>query len=195
MCELEARTIATMTGDYDDEDIEYVMKTYDELLKHIGFEDNRRDARFIVKFYDIFYYMPDDYNKEEAFDVLFENFCLRMSNMVEELMYENDKLDESIMLSNIFVGHYQPFNVYIPEITKENAIDIAMKIYNEIGYRADEYVDNYVFMVELLQNLEDNYMEYWKEFLEETDFPKERIEEMMSKYNHDKNKSDKERRK
>ena len=59
MNKLEAQMIVENTGNYSEEDVEEVMDTYEELMKNVGFEDNRRDKRYIVKFHDIFYYMPD----------------------------------------------------------------------------------------------------------------------------------------
>ena len=53
------------TGNYDDTDVDYIMDTYKELVKHMGFEDNRGDSRYIVKFHDIPYYTPYDRDNEQ----------------------------------------------------------------------------------------------------------------------------------
>ena len=74
MNKLEAQAIIENTGNYDEDEIEEVLGVYETVLKHIGFEDKRRDNRFIVKFHDIFYYTPDECEEIEM-DRLFEEFC------------------------------------------------------------------------------------------------------------------------
>lgn len=194
MNKLEAQAIIEKTGNYDKEDMEDIMNIYDEVVKHIGFEDKRRDKRYIVKFHDIFYYTPEEIQKNEVtFDMLFENFCNQQVEYMEEYFFEK-KIYIDDMLHPMYVGHYQAFIVDIPEITSENAAEITMNVYNEFPYEGDKYVKNYIEVVNTLQDLEDNYMDYWIEFLEnEAEFrniPKKYVEETKNNY-----KKDKERRK
>lgn len=191
MNKLEAQIIVENTGNYYDEEMEEILNIYEELLKHVGFEDNRRDKRYIVKFHDICYYTPKELEEDDdRFWNLFDAFC---EDQVEWLKEENNvnHIDEEEMLTRWSVGHYQAFKVDIPEITKENAIDIAMKVFDEVDYDGVEYVKNYIIMVNNLQAMEDNYMEDWIEFLRCGEY----IEEKSIKEIEDKYKSDKERRK
>lgn len=190
MNKLEAQIVVENTGNYDEEDIEYILETYEELEKHIGFEDKRRDKRYIVKFHDICYYTPYDENNEQKFWNLFDIFCEDQAEWLEE-ENKTEKIDEELMLTRWCVGHYPAFRVDIPEITKENTIEKAMEIYDEVGYRGQEYVKSYIFMVNNLQAMEDNYMDMWIEFLRDGEYIKEEsIKEIEDKY-----KSYKERRK
>lgn len=187
---LEAQIVVENTGNYDDTDIEYIMDTYKELVKYIGFEDNRRDSRYIVKFHDILYYTPYDKDNEQEFWNLFDMFCQDQYECLEDTWNEAD-IDIDMMLTRMNVGHYPAFVVDIPKIEETNAVDLAMEIYDEVGYRGPEYVKSYVYMVNILQELEDDYMEYWAEFLRANEYmPEDTIKEMENKY-----KSDKERRK
>lgn len=190
MNKLEAQIVVENTGNYDEEDIEYILETYEELEKHVGFEDKRRDSRYIVKFHDICYYTPYDEGNEQEFWNLFDMFC---EDQVEWLEEENktEGIDEELMLTRYNCGHYPAFKVNIPEITKENTIEKAMEIYDEAGYRGPEYVKSYIFMVNNLQAMEDDYMNEWIDFLRAGEYIKEEsIKEIEDKY-----KSDKERRK
>ena len=191
MNKLEMQAIAEASGNYDEEDIEYILETYEELCKHIGFEDRRKDSRYVVKFHDICYYTPyNGDNNEQEFWNLFDIFC---EGQVEWMKEENitEGIDTDLMLTRYNCGHYPTFTVDIPEITNENATELAMKIYDEAGYRGAEYVKSYVFMVNNLQAMEDNYMYEWIEFLRAGEYmPEKDIKEMEDKY-----KSDQERRK
>ena len=189
MNKLEAQTIINQTGNYTDEDIEYIMGIYKNVVKHIGFEDKRRDSRFVVKFHDIFYYMPDGIEAAEI-DNLFEAFCEDMYDSV--ICQANEKhIDVDEMLHPMYVGSYQAFVVNIPEITNDNAIDVAMQVYDEFTYEGKEYVENYVYLVDLLQDLEDNYMKYWFDFLDGNEYYTQKtIDDMKNTY-----KKDMERRK
>ena len=172
------------TGNYDEEDIEYIMDIYNELVKHIGFEDKRRDKRFIVKFHDVFYYTPEGMD-EETFNTWFEDFCRwEYDYILDQAKEKNIDIDE--MLTRMNVGHYQAFLVDIPEITEENAVDLAMDVFDEMEYNGCEYVKNYIEVVNMLQDLEDNYMEEWMCMLEANELiPKEKIDEMRKRYNED----------
>jgi hypothetical protein len=76
--------------------------------------------------------------------------------------------------------------VNIPGITNENAIDIAMRVYDEFNYEGKEYVENYIYLVDLLQDLEDNYMEYWFDFLDGNEYyTQQTIDEMKEEYHKD----------
>ena len=186
MNKLEARIIVEDTGNYDEEDTDYILKICEELEKNIGFEDNRRDIRFVVKFHDICYYSPDEkIISDSEFWNLFDIFC---EEQIEWICKENEEegIDGELMLSNYSCGHYQAFRVDISEITKENIIDKAMEIYDEVGYRGAEYVKSYIFVVKNLQYMEDNYMEDWFEFLRCGEYiPEEEIKNMEEKYHKD----------
>lgn len=183
MNKLEAQALIENSGNYVEEEIEDVLDVYEELIKNVGFEDNRRDNRYIVKFHDIFYYMPDEV--EEKIDGLFEDFCYEQSEIIEDELKENN-IDIDYMLTNYDVGHYRAFKVEIPEITKENTADLAMEIYDEFNYKGKDYVKDYIYTVNILQDLEDNYMDYWIEFLEGNEFIDEKyIKEIKENYKKD----------
>lgn len=190
MNRLEAQALIEADGYYDENDMDYILETYDELIKNIGFEDKRRDKRYIVKFHDIGYYMPYDGDNEIDFWNLFDLFC---QDEIEWMDEENKEkgVDEEIMLTDWNCGHYPSFRVNIENITEENAAELAMKIYDEVGYKGREYVENYIFMVNNLQTMEDNYMWNWIEFMRAGEYmPEKDIKEMEEKY-----KADQERRK
>lgn len=157
MLSLEARAIIENTGNYDEDDIDSIEEIYEDVIKHIGFQDNRRDSRFIVKFHDIFYYMPEEYEKVygDSIDFIFEDFC----DFQYETIMDNAK-EEGINIANMLtrydIGHYKGFIVNIPEITQENAIEIAMEIFDQLDYDGKKYASDYVYVVNMLQNLEDN---------------------------------------
>ena len=184
MNKLEAQIVVENTGNYDEEEIEEILGVYETVMKHVGFEDKRRDSRFIVKFHDIFYYAPDEYEAAE-FDNLFEEFCNAQYENVLDLLWEKH-IDIDEMLHPMCVGHYQAFVVNIDEITNDNAIDIAMKVYDEFSWNGKEYVENYIYAVDILQDLEDNYMNYWIEWLELNEImPEKTIKEIEKKYHED----------
>ena len=186
MPRIEAQIGAENTGNYDEEDIEYILDTYDELEKHIGFEDNRNDSRYVVKFHDICYHSPsEEIISDEEFWDLFSMFCDDQAEWMDE-ENKTEGIDEDLMLTRYNCGHYQAFRVDIPEITEENIIEKAMEIYDEAGYRGPEYVKSYVCMVKNLQAMEDNYMENWIDFLRCGEYiPEEDIKNMEEKYHKD----------
>ena len=183
--ELEARTIIENTGNYDECEIDDVLDVYKNVMKHVGFRDERRDSRFIVKFHDIFYYTPDEYYNEHAdeLNALFEEFCeMEYEYIMDEINTVGIDLDK--MFAQYDVGHYKAFDINIDEITEENAAEIAMQIYDEHPYTADRYMDDRAYLVNLLQDLEDNYMEYWIEFLKNTpDISQDLITQTEDAYN------------
>lgn len=190
MNKLEAQAIIESTENYVEEEIEDIMRIYDEVVKYIGFEDNRRDKRYIVKFHDIFYYTSEEIQKDDAtFDGMFEDFCEQQVEYMEEyFLEEHIPIDD--MLHPMYVGHYPVFIVDIPSITMENAAQVAMNVYDEFNYEGEAYVKNYIKVVNTLQSLEDNYMEYWIDYLDnEAEFrniPKKYVEETRQAYNKDK---------
>ena len=185
MNKLEARIVVENTGNYYEEEIEEILEIYETVMKHVGFKDDRNDSRFIVKFHDIFYYTPEEIEDTDKFNSLFDAFCEDMYDNITEQAYEkNINIDE--MLHPMHVGHYQAFVVDIEEITNDNAIDVAMKVYNEFNYNGKEYVENYIYLVDLLQDLEDNYMKYWFDFLDLNEYyPQKTIDEMINNYHKD----------
>lgn len=185
MNKLEARIIVENTGNYDEEEIEEVLEVYEAVMKHIGFKDNRRDSRFIVKFHDIFYYAPKDIEDTDVFNSLFDTFCNDMYDVIMEEAHEKN-IDVDYMLHPMYVGSYQAFVENIEEITNDNAIDVAMRVYDEFYSDGKEYVEDYIYLVDLLQDLEDNYMEYWFDFLDGNEYyPQEMIDEMKNNYHKD----------
>ena len=176
--ELEAR--AFFEKDYDEEEVEDLIDVYKEVVKHIGFKDNRRDNRFVVKFHDIFYHTPQLNNEEqEIFDVLFEDFCnWQYESIMDDCKY--NRIDIKSMLSNRMCGHYSTFLVEIPEITEENAAEVTEKLYDEgVSY---DYVNDYVYVVESLEKMEKYYMEDWLNFIEDSDLPRNIIAETRENY-------------
>lgn len=185
MNKLEAQIVVENTGNYDEEEIEEVIEVYETVMKHVGFKDNRRDSRFVVKFHDIFYYTPEEIENTDEFNGLFDEFC---NDMYECIIGRADlkHIDITEMLHPMYVGSYQAFVVNIEEITNYNAIDVAMKVYNELNSDGKEYVENYIYLVNLLQDLEDNYMEYWFDFLDGNEYyPQKMIDKMKEEYHKD----------
>lgn len=186
MNKLEARIIVENTENYAEEEIDEILEIYETVMKHLGFKDNRRDSRFVVKFHDIFYYAPKEIEDTDTFNSLFDAFC---SDMYENIICQADErnIDIDRMLCRMYVGSYQAFMVDIEEITNDNAIDIAMKVYDEFDYNGGkEYVEDYIYLVDLLQDLEDNYMEYWFDFLDGNEYyPQEMIDKMKEEYHKD----------
>lgn len=185
MNKLEAQVIIENTGNYDEDEIDEVLGVYETVLKHIGFEDRRRDNRFVVKFHDIFYYAPDEISNTEKFNGIFDLFCDDMYGYIVETVNEKN-IDVDEMLHPMYVGHYQAFIVDIPEITDSNAIDVAMQVYDEFSWNGKDYVENYIHLVNAMQDIEDNYMEYWFDFIEGNEyFPQETINKMKDEYHKD----------
>lgn len=185
MNKLEAQIYVENTGNYDEEETEDILEVYETVMKHVGFKDNRRDSRFIVKFHDIFYYAPEEMGNTDEFNSLFDAFCNDMYDNITEQAHEKN-IDIDYMLHPMCVGSYQAFVVNIEEITNDNAIDIAMKVYDEFNYDGREYVEDYVYLVDLLQDLEDNYMEYWFDFLDGNEYyPQKMIDKMKEEYHKD----------
>lgn len=190
MNKLEAQVIIENTGNYEEEEIEEVLDVYEEVIKHVGFKDERRDKRYVVKFHDICYYVPQEYEEEHEgeFWGLFDEFCGEQIQILEEYFKEED-IDINEMLCSYYCGHYQTFKVDIPEITDANAVEIAMNAYDEFNYKGGKYVKDYIEVVNSLQELEDNYMEYWIEFLSlREDFPDKYLKEIKENYKRDKEK-------
>ena len=177
------------TGNYEDSEIEEIMDVYEELTKHIGWEDNRRDKRFIVKFHDIFYYMDDEWEKEHEreLEYLFEEFCEIQYDYVKGDLFDNG-IDIDKLLTGRTVGHYEAFIVDMPYIGEDNIVDLAMGFYDEYNYEGKECVKEQIYTVELLQELEDNYMEYWFEYLVDTNILRSLLKEMKEKYNNERKK-------
>ena len=192
MGELEIRAIAESKG-YEEEDVDYIADIFNELMKHKDFKDGRRDRRFIVKFHQIFWYMPDEKElsdeERNAFEWRFEDFCEQQYHLVLLDIRDNAPMELKEMLTSYDVGHYPAFMVDIPEINENNALDLALQIYNEYNWKGEDYVKSYIYAVNLLQDLEDNYMEYWLEYLDgDETITKEHYEQMKAKYNSDKEK-------
>lgn len=185
MNKLEARIIVENTENYAEEEIDDILEIYETVMKHVGFKDNRRDSRFVVKFHDIFYYAPKEIEDKDEFYGLFNDFCYIMYDNITEQAHERN-IDVDRMLCRMYVGSYQAFMIDIEEITNDNAIDIAMKVYDEFDCDGKKYVEDYIYLVGLLQDLEDNYMEYWFDFLDGNEYyPQEMIDKMKEEYHKD----------
>ena len=172
------------SGDFEIE--EFLEDYLPEVKKHIGFKDERDDPRFVVKFHDIcFYTNTQDTSDEKAdmteseFDSLFGTFCTDMYNNTEQFM-EEEGISDSELFSIHDVGHYKAFEKIIPELTEDNYLDIALEIYNE-GLSPD-YINEYTKLSYYLQNMEDNYMTYWLEFLRCMDIPEETIKNIERRW-------------
>ena len=171
----------------DDFEIEEFLEDYlPEVKKHIGFKDERDDTRFVVKFHDIcFYTNTQDTADEKAdmaeqeFDSLFGTFCTDMYNNTEQFMVE-EGISDSELFSIHDVGNYKAFEKIIPELTEENYLDIALEIYNE-GL-SPEYINEYTKLSYYLQDMEDNYMTYWLDFLRCMDIPEETIKNIERRW-------------
>lgn len=192
MNKLETRTLIENSGNYMSWEIDDMMEVYDELEKHLGWEDKRRDKRFIVKFPDIFYYMDDEWQKEheKEFDYMFEDFCDIQYENVRDAIYDKHWTIENI-LHHIPCGHYPQFKIKMENITTDNIAELTMAFHDEYEYSAETCVKQQIFMVDLLKELEDNYMDYWFEYLKEEDIPKEIVEKMQKKYKEDQEKKEK----
>ena len=171
----------------DNFEIEEFLEDYlPEVKKHIGFKDERDDPRFVVKFHDIcFYTNTQDTSDEKAdmteteFDSLFGTFCTDMYKNTEQFML-GEGISDSELFSIHDVGHYKAFEKIIPELTEENYLDIALEIYNE-GLSPD-YINEYTKLSYYLQDMEDNYMTYWLEFLRCMDIPEETIKNIERRW-------------
>lgn len=171
----------------DDYALEEFLEDYLPRVKaHIGFKDERRDPRFVVKFHDVCYYTnTQDTNEEKAdmtdeeFYSLFEMFC---SDQYEGTKYvmEDNHMDKNSLFSIYSVGNYRAFEKIIPELTEENYLEKALEIYNE-GL-SPSYIDDYAILVRHLQDMEDNYMTYWLEFLRATDIPETTIKNIERRW-------------
>lgn len=189
---LEARILIESTGNYvtDDPDVfelsvDDVMEVYDKLMEHLGFEDTRRDKRYVVKFHDIFYYTPEEYINTDEFEAVFETFCeVAHEDIAESLKEDNCKVKrvcDSDLLSNRYVGNYRPFMVDIPEISIDNAAQLAMDLIEELSYPdvAAEYVEAYITIVTRMKEWEESYMEYWVDLLKGNEYASEEIIEQI----------------
>lgn len=185
MNKLEAQAIIENTGNYAEDEIDDIIDVYKTVMEHVGYEDKRYDNRFVVKFHDILYYTPESIYDRDEFNSLFDLFCNDMYDSIAEQADERN-IDIDSMLHPMCVGSYQAFIVDIPEITEENAIDLAMKLYDEFDYEGGKYVENYIFITNALKDLEDNYMEYWIDFVEANEYFTQRtIDTIKDKYHKD----------
>ena len=157
--------------------------------QHIGFCDERDDKRFVVKFHDIFYFTKTDGEtkdlEQDVFDSLFQIFCDDMYETTQNLIETECKLTEREMMATHDIGHYSAFEYVIDkEITEENVVDVACEIYD--AGLSPYYIDDYVKVVNHLKDMEDNYMEYWLDFLscyEDYDNARKNIERRWKEYN------------
>ena len=171
----------------DDYALEEFLEDYLPRVKaHIGFKDERRDQRFVVKFHDVCYYTNTQDTKdekadmdEERFNALFDMFCEEQYEGTEQLM-KDERMCEQELFSRYDVGHYRAFEIIIPELTEENYLDKALEIY--VKGLSPSYIDDYTKLSDHLQDMEDNYMEYWLEFLRSTDTPETTIKNIERRW-------------
>lgn len=152
-------TQALFNAEYDTDDYDTFEDIVRALADNIGYKDNRRDKRFIVKFHDIIY-EPD----EDTYNKYFGDFCDWVYINTMDTLADASIVTEDL-LTSYTVGHYRAFKVYIPEITKDNIYELAKKIYDET--QDPDYVDNYITTTNLLQEIEDNYVDWWKDYINE----------------------------
>lgn len=171
----------------DDYALEEFLEDYLPRVKaHIGFKDERKDKRFVVKFHDICYYTKTQDTKDEKadmtqeeFDSLFEMFCDEQYEGTKYVMKDNH-MNSDDLFGRYDVGHYLAFELIIPELTEENYLDKALEIYVE-GL-SPSYIDDYTKLSDHLQDMEDNYMTYWLEFLRATDIPETTIKNIERRW-------------
>lgn len=171
----------------NDYELEEFLEDYLPRVKaHIGFKDERSDSRFVVKFHDICFYTNTQDTRdekadmdEERFNSLFDMFCNDMYESTKQVM-EDNYMNERELFSIHDVGHYRAFEMIIPELTEENYLEKALEIYNE-GL-SPSYIDNYTILSDHLQDMEDNYMTYWLEFLRATDIPETTIKNIERRW-------------
>lgn len=163
--DIETRIYLEQQG-FSEYEIDEIVEDYlPEVKKHIGFEDNRSDKRFVVKFHDICFFTdtPEDMSDDE-FNNLFDIFCNEQYEWVKECMDEEWHLTEQQVFATHDIGNYRAFEYLVKEkITDSNCLDVAIDIYNE-GL-SPYYIDDYTYIVDKLQDMEDNYMKWWLEFL------------------------------
>jgi len=185
MNKLEARALIENTGNYDEEEIEEVMDVLEVLEKHMGYEDNRSDKRFIVKFHDIFWYTPEEFTNTERFNDLFDMFCNDQYDLFMEEIYGQGSVKRKVedMLDSRYCGHYQTFQVEMPYIEEDNIVQLAQDFYDEYNYEGGQFVEDYITVKNALQDLEDNYVEYWIQFLKDMEVDEKIVKETETKYN------------
>lgn len=183
---LEEKIWAKEQFGYDYELEEFLEDYLPRVKAHIGFKDERSDKRFVVKFHDILYHTnTQDTNDEKAdmtdeeFDSLFDMFCNDQYEGTKYVM-EDNHMGEHSLFKRYDVGHYNAFELIIPELTEENYLEKALEIYNE-GL-SPSYIDDYAILVRHLQDMEDNYMTYWLEFLRATDIPEATIKNIERRW-------------
>lgn len=187
MNKLEARALIENTGNYDEEEIEEVVDVLEVLEKHMGYEDNRSDKRFIVKFHDIFWYTPEEFTNTEEFNDLFDMFCNEQYDYFMEGMSDQGITKTSVgnMLDRLYCGHYQTFKIEMPYIREDNIVELAQDFYDEYNYEGGQFVEDYITVKNALQDLEDNYVAYWIQFLKDMEVNEKIVKEIETKYNED----------
>lgn len=180
------------SANYNEDEIPEILNIYTHLMEHVGFEDKRKDKRFVVKFPDVFYYKPElTHEEDEIYESLFNAFCQDTYETVHDTLEDHNFGDKDAvrgMFKLLNVGSYRAFRVPIDAITEDTAPTLAMDIFDEFydGDRANDYIDAYIDSVNAMQALEDNYMDYWVEFLTDNEFPEHLIKQIRDKYEQDK---------
>lgn len=153
--------------DYDDDEIEYMVEDVLPVAKkYIGWEDRRRDKRFIVKFPDIIY--DKGFNGEDkTMDSLFEDFCSETYEWVKEEM-SNRKCYLNNIATRYNIGNYSGLVLEregIHDITNDNILEVVRKVFDQSSYDADETLRQHIETVNILQELEDTYKDWWGEYI------------------------------
>ena len=153
--DIETRIYLEQQG-FGEYEIDEIVEDYlPEVKKHIGFEDNRSDKRFVVKFHDICFFTntPEDMD-EDTFNNLFDIFCQEQYEWIKDCMDEETYLVESSIFATHDVGNYRAFEYIQTEpITEDNVLQVAINIYNE-GL-SPFYINDYTYIADRLQDMED----------------------------------------
>lgn len=166
--------------------IDELIRVYKRVVSHIGWRDTRRDKRFVVKYHDVFRYMParfNDESSEQIFLDMFGSFCSTEYEQIQEQMEEHN-IDEDQILGK-YAGHYCAFTLDIDEITEDNALDITCRIYDDNPYIYNEqWLDDHIFVVDMLKREEEHYMQYWVDFIKGSGcFTDADVAEIIERYN------------
>lgn len=181
--EMEARAMFEQRYGEGDDNVDDAMEYYKTLAKHIGWEDKRKDDRFIVKFHDIVYYASEIDN----FDVIFENFCMLTYN---DVICELDEMDVDTDHNLTFLatrGNYRSFKVKMPCINDDNIVDLAEAFLYEQGpIVSHNWAEEHIAIVDALQCLEDTYFKQWLDYLDANEYATPaQIDKFKHEYNKD----------
>lgn len=155
--ELETRILLSKRHNLEDSEVDEVMEDFFPVaMKYLGWKDERRDKRFIVKFHSIDwdYYEPD----------LFSDFCDMTYDWVKEEMSNRNLFEKDVLAGNC--GHYQQFILRdITEITKDTLADVLYIMFTDGTY--PKKLEEHIQTVNILWDLEQGYVDWWLEYVKE----------------------------